>query len=266
MKILRSFRWAWRRSVGPVSTGRCPLQDVLASGGLKPALRAAPFPASIAVSADPDPDPWAEMRASGWRKAALSQAQSGDSHLELDELVDDGGPGDRDPRDGHREGETTRPGASRIEVENTPSNLGPGSMGVTGDHDREGGGNRVEVEVCEVVEQVDEGGLDLDDLGVGQALGPGALVVVAPDGDDRRKLRERCEDLRPADIPGMEDVRAALQGSQGLGPHETMRVRDDANNGSHGIEAVAPQVLGARRDQTIPAHAPALAARPHHLR
>lgn len=41
--MLCSFRLAWRQFVGPVSTGRRHTQHGLASGGLKPALRAVLF-------------------------------------------------------------------------------------------------------------------------------------------------------------------------------------------------------------------------------
>lgn len=66
-----------------------------------------------------------------------------------------------------------------------------------------------------------------------QARGPRPAIVVAAHCRYRSKARQRCEDLRVANVAGMDDVIAAAQCALGLGAQETVRVRDQPDTDRH---------------------------------
>ena len=62
---------------------------------------------------------------------------------------------------------------------------------------------------------------------------PRRVIVVAVDGSDRRELPQRLEDVRPADVPRMEDVIDGRKEIRDCRRKRSVRVRDDSD--AHGI-------------------------------
>src|SRR5262249_37437096 len=59
---------------------------------------------------------------------------------------------------------------------------------------------------------------------LGNPLGPGTSVVIAPHGGHRRNPAELLQDRRITDIAGVDDVVAAPQSPDGLGSQQSMRI------------------------------------------
>jgi hypothetical protein len=79
------------------------------------------------------------------------------------------------------------------------------------------------------VEHVKQTPACLDDLGQRQGFRPCALVDVAANGKRGRDVAKRIENLRPADVAGMENEITAAEGSDRLGTNQTVGIRDDAD-------------------------------------
>jgi hypothetical protein len=80
------------------------------------------------------------------------------------------------------------------------------------------------------VKHVEEGVLDFDDLGCGQALGPGVLVDVAADCGDWSDGSQSLENIRGADVAGVDDAVRAAKSVERLGPQEAVRIGDQADD------------------------------------
>jgi hypothetical protein len=102
-------------------------------------------------------------------------------------------------------------------------------MAVAGDGHFESCGFRLQIEFCKVVEHIDADAGDLDHFRVGQLFGPFFLVDVAANGRKGRDRLQLLENLRSADITGMDDVPRSTQGFEGLRTKQAMRVGDDAD-------------------------------------
>ena len=87
----------------------------------------------------------------------------------------------------------------------------------------------LDVQLREVVYHVCEYITELQELGVGQAAGPPALVVVTPDCRGWRNCAELLQYPLIANIASVEDVVAAAQERSRLGPQKAMGVSDEAN-------------------------------------
>ena len=135
----------------------------------------------------------------------------------------------------HREPETPRTGASRIQEKNSVSSVGAGAVGVAADHRVEPLGSRVEIQILQVVEDVDAEAAYFDRTGDGEPTGPGAPVVVAANGDYRCDPAELLEHFRPAYVPRVEDELAPLQRREHLGAEQVVGVRDHPNENGHSI-------------------------------
>lgn len=132
---------------------------------------------------------------------------------------------------GEGDGEVEAAGACAawVEVEDVVAGFGGGLVGVAADDGGEAGGGGVQVEVVDGVDEVEEGAVELDDVGWGQ-VGAGAVGVdVAADGGDGGYGAEGAEDLDVADVAGMENMIDAVEGGDGLGAEEAVGVGDDAD-------------------------------------
>jgi len=89
---------------------------------------------------------------------------------------------------------------------------------------------RVEVELLKVVKDVDQGRASFDDCRQRQLRCPGSLVDVSSDGDQRRHRAELFEDLRLADIAGVEDQVGSAESRQRLRTHEAVGIGDQADD------------------------------------
>src|SRR5712671_5021309 len=98
---------------------------------------------------------------------------------------------DDQPPYGHWQMETSRPGATGIEIKDTVAGLLLGLVGVTRNHNAESGGQGLEVKPSQIVQHVDGNSTSLDHLGRGQFASPRTSVYIAKDGGQRRKGCQR---------------------------------------------------------------------------
>jgi hypothetical protein len=133
-------------------------------------------------------------------------------------------------RDG--EAESAGAGAAGIDVPHSVARLLRRCVAVAADYGSEAGGRRVEVKLIDVVEHVEDGVLDFDDLGFWQALCPG--VFVDADCSDRGDGCERFENVRSADVAGVDDAVGVAESFKRLGSEETVGVGDQADDGGAG--------------------------------
>ena len=79
--------------------------------------------------------------------------------------------------------------------------------------------------------------------------GPVVLIDIAPHRQDRGDFFQGRQDLRAADIPGMDDEFHALQGRDRLGPQQAVGIGNDADEVfSHASQFdLSETVLGAGR-------------------
>jgi hypothetical protein len=99
---------------------------------------------------------------------------------------------------------------------------------VAGHHDSDARANWIDIELCTIVNDIDENPAELDQLRFRQRVGPCAPVVVAPYYRDRRNAREFINDHRVADIAGVEDEITTAQEVNRLRPEKVMRIRNKA--------------------------------------
>ena len=155
------------------------------------------------------------------RKIALSIRRT-----DLDDSSPEAALANAEVRYRHRELETPRTGASRIQEKNSVSSVGAGAVGVAADHGVEPLGSRVDIQLLQVVEDVDAEAAYFDRAGDGEPTGPGAPVVVAANGDYRCDPAELLEHFWPAYVPRVEDELAPLQRREHLGAEQVVGVRD----------------------------------------
>ena len=131
-------------------------------------------------------------------------------------------------------------GGPGIEVKHPVSGVDSGLVRVAVDDDAEAAGGGVQIEEVVVVEDVRDGASgvggdvsssigQLDGIRSGYALGDVAPVGVAADGSDRGDPGEALEDLRIADVTGVDDQIALGQRLQRFVPEQAVGVRDDAD-------------------------------------
>jgi hypothetical protein len=100
---------------------------------------------------------------------------------------------------------------------------------VAGHHDLDSGGNRIDIELRKIVNDMDANLTDLDQFRFRQRVGPCTPVVIAAHCRDRRNAREFVNDHRIADIAGVDDEITTAQEVDGLWPEKVMRIRNEAD-------------------------------------
>ena len=138
-----------------------------------------------------------------------------------------------------RQLESPRPGAAGIEIEHATTFFLHRDMAVARNHGFEPCSFRLQMELCHVVQDVDQDATDFDDLRLGQFAGPRSFVNVATNSGHRRDGSKSIKNLRVADVAGMDDMLRAGQCVQRLGPKQAVRVGDDAD-GEVGSQLLVP--------------------------
>jgi hypothetical protein len=126
--------------------------------------------------------------------------------------------------------ESARAGAAGIEVEHSVSLFHFGLVAVAVNDGAESGSFRLQVELREIVEEVDEDATDFYDFGSGQFAAPGFGIHVAANRGDGSDATERVEDLASADVAGVKNVVTATQGFDGFVAKQAVRIGNDAEN------------------------------------
>jgi len=79
-------------------------------------------------------------------------------------------------------------------------------MAVAVDHGCKAGGLRLQIQLCQVVQDINRNAADLNYFGFGQRAGPCSFIDVAPNCGERRNGFQLIENFRLADVPCMDDV------------------------------------------------------------
>lgn len=129
-------------------------------------------------------------------------------------------------RDG--QGKPAWAGAARVEVQNAVVSFDLWLVGVAVEDDGHAGGLRLDIEIVQSVDHVDQAAGELYGLG-GREGGAGAGTVdVAANGGEGGDLAEGVEDGWVAYVAGVEDVVDAAEGHDGFGAEEAVGVGEDA--------------------------------------
>ena len=103
-------------------------------------------------------------------------------------------------------------------------------MRVAENDGREAGSGRVEVQVRDLVQHPEQDLANLDNVRCRQGRGPVLGVDVPSNGESRGNGLEVIDHLWPPDVAGVNDELRPLERSECLGPHEPVRVRDEADD------------------------------------
>src|SRR5581483_11182406 len=136
---------------------------------------------------------------------------------------------DFQPRHGDRQLEPPRSGAAGIEIHD-PALLGDrGHVGMAADDDAKTRDGWIEVQVVNVVNDINLDAVDAHRGSLRNLARPWIAVVVAFDRDYICDRAQPVQDLRRADVAGMEDKIRPLQRLQRLGANKAVRVGYDAD-------------------------------------
>ena len=124
--------------------------------------------------------------------------------------------------DGERE--TSRAGASGVEVKDTVAPLNGGPVGVAEDNRTDSGGVGMQIEVVDGMDQVEKTVAEFYDICIGKLCAFSCVVNVAAYGSDRSDSAKSAEDCEVADITGVEDVVNALKRCECFGTEQAVGV------------------------------------------
>jgi hypothetical protein len=125
--------------------------------------------------------------------------------------------------------EAPRPGAPWIEVEHAVNGLDPRPVGVAGNNHVDTAGYGIEFQLMDIMQNVDGPAAKLDRSRRGIARRPIGGVHVPPDRNDGRDPAQLGNDLRPADIAGVDDMLNTGKALLRLGAQQAVRVRNDSD-------------------------------------
>jgi hypothetical protein len=126
-------------------------------------------------------------------------------------------------------------------------------MRVAGDHDVNATAGWIDLQFLQVVQDIKGTLAEPDHLRVGIFFRPVASIDVSSDRSEGRNPAEPYQDVRAADIAGVDDMRHAGKPLRSLGPQQPMGIRNDSN----------PQHWPyPSRSNAVPDYLPRLTARP----
>jgi len=102
-------------------------------------------------------------------------------------------------------------------------------MSVAGNHGREARRFGLQIQLREIVQNVDRNAGQFEHLGLWQAAGPGVLIDIAANRSHGSNRFEFFQNLRRANVAGVDDVVRPAQCVEGLRTQQTMSVGDDAD-------------------------------------
>jgi hypothetical protein len=130
----------------------------------------------------------------------------------------------------HRQFEAPRPGAAGIEIKHAAARLLLRNMAVPRDHDLEPCRFRLQIELCQIVQNINRNAADLDDFSFRQPARPRGCVDIAANGRHGRENRELLKNFRRAHISRVNDVFRSAQRLDRFGPKQPVSVGNDADD------------------------------------
>lgn len=122
--------------------------------------------------------------------------------------------------------ETPRAGAAGVYVETVTAPFDAGFVGMAGDDELD---TRIEIggDIGDIVDEEGCPAIEGEGQEVGEVFGPLAIeVVVAAHGVDGGDFGQLGEDVRVADVAGVDDLVTALERGEGFGAEEVVGVGD----------------------------------------
>jgi hypothetical protein len=148
---------------------------------------------------------------------------------QVDEVRGQGVFGQVKSGEGSRQGETTGAGAAWIDVKDSFAVFSRRVVGVATDDCGDAGCDRVQVEVMDGVDEVEETAGKLDDVGIGETVAKAVVIRVATNRGEGSDLAQGFEDVVVTYIASVQDVFDTLKGRKRLRTKEPVGVGDDAN-------------------------------------
>ena len=112
-----------------------------------------------------------------------------------------------DPSNRNGKPESPRPGAPRIDIEDTRARFENRTMRMARHHDPDAACKVLTRQCVQVMQHIDADTVDIDDSRLRDGLGPAPSVIVSADWIDWCDRREICKDAFMSDIPGVNDKR-----------------------------------------------------------
>lgn len=138
----------------------------------------------------------------------------------------------------YRQLEASRTGAAGVEIEHSSTDFLLRNMAVAADHDGKSGGLRLDIELREIVQHMDENAGYFEHFGPGQLLCPCSFVNVPAYRGDWGNCRKNFNYFGRADVSSVDDVIRAAQSFDCFGAQQAVGIGDDADQDR------TPQVLG----------------------
>ena len=88
---------------------------------------------------------------------------------------------------------------------------------------------RFQIQFAQVVQHIDRDATNFKHIGRRNLLRPGFPIHIAANGGNRRNLSQLFQDVRIADVSGMNDVVRSAQGGESFGTKQAMSIRNDAD-------------------------------------
>jgi hypothetical protein len=138
----------------------------------------------------------------------------------------------------YRKPEPYRARAAGIKIQHPVPRLLLRNVAVAVDDDRDSRGFGFEIELAEIMQNVEGGRAEFDQLNLVEFPCPRGFVEVAADCRHGRDPCQPVEDLAFSDIACVNDVVRSGERADGFGPKQAMRIGDytDPNPGSLGFQ------------------------------
>jgi len=138
-------------------------------------------------------------------------------------------------RQGDRQVETAWPSTSWIEIEHPTGGLNQRAMRMAGNNHVDPTRRWIESQVVDVMKDIDRVVAKPDRLCIRIIVRPGPVIDIPPNCDNRRNPAESVDDLRAADVTGMDDVGHADQPLLGFRTQEPVCIRDNSDSTHDGL-------------------------------
>ena len=136
---------------------------------------------------------------------------------------------DFERRHRYRKLEAARPRTAGINEEYAVFIIDYRAVRMARDDNAESGGFGIEVEVTDIVHDVDRNPADFNLLGRLNRISPHSEIIVAAHGDNRRDPAQLIQNLRTANIAGVQDLIDTGKRAHCLRPHEVVGVGNQAD-------------------------------------
>ena len=130
----------------------------------------------------------------------------------------------------HRQPESSRPRAPRIEIKHAILHLRPGRMRMPAHHHLKSRSFRFEIQLVQIVKNVDRDAACFEHIRDGNLAGPGVAINIATNRGNRRNLSQLLQNGWVTDVTRMNDVVRTAKSSQGFRAKQAVSIGNDADD------------------------------------